>query len=311
MFEGRTVAAIVPAYNESAHVGDVIRRMPDYVDRIIVVDDRSSDDTAAVAEGVGDSRVEVLRQTRQSGVGGAMVAGMRRALEHDIDLIVKVDGDGQMDPVHIATLLNPLVHDGYDYAKANRFLHTAALQQMPVLRLIGNFSLTFLTKLASGYWHVFDPQNGFVAITATALRSINLAQLASDFFFENSMLIQLNIMHYRVKDVAIPAHYGNEVSSLRINRILVTFPRYLAKGFCLRVWEKYMLRDFSPIALFLLVGAPLMVLSALFGSMTWFHSWWTGQAATTGTVMLSVLPFLIGFELILQALMLEIRESPR
>ncbi len=311
MFEQRRVVAVVPAFNEGAHVADVIRRMPEYVDHIIVVDDCSSDDTSAVARGVGDARVEVLRQPQQSGVGGAMIAGLRRALERQADLIVKVDGDGQMDPAQIATLLKPLVHDGYDYAKANRFLHTTALQQMPLLRLIGNFSLTFLTKLASGYWHVFDPQNGYVAITASALSSIDLSKLASDFFFENSMLIQLNILNYRVKDVAMPAHYGNEVSSLRIRRVVATFPRNLAKGFCLRVWEKYMLRDFSPIALFLLVGAPLMFFSGLFGLLTWAHSLWTGQPATTGTVMLSVLPFLIGFELVLQALMLEIRDSPR
>jgi len=311
MFEGRTVAAIVPAYNESAHVGDVIRRMPAVIDHIIVVDDCSSDGTAAAAESLGDPRVEVLRQTRQSGVGGAMIAGFARALEKQVDLVVKVDGDGQMDPTQIPTLLLPLVRDGYDYAKANRFLHTAALQQMPVLRLIGNFSLTFLTKLASGYWHVFDPQNGFIAVTTSALRSIDRGNLANDFFFENSMLIELNILNFRVKDVAMPARYGNEVSSLRIRRIITTFPNYLVRSFCWRVWQKYMLRDFSPIALFWLVGAPLMMASALFGLLTWAHSLWTGQPATTGTVMLSVLPFLIGFELILQAIMLEIRESPR
>lgn len=311
MFEGRRVAAVVPAYNESAHIVDVIQRMPALVDHILVVDDCSKDGTAEAAERSGDARVEVIRQQAQSGVGGAMIAGFTRAMEINADLVVKIDGDGQMDPAQVATLLSPLVHDGYDYAKANRFLHTAALQQMPLLRLIGNFSLTFLTKLASGYWHVFDPQNGYIAITATALRSIDLQHLARDFFFENSMLIELNILSFRVKDVAMPAHYGNEVSSLRIHRILTTFPRYLARSFCWRVWQKYMLRDFSAIALFLLVGAPLMLVSGTLGLLTWAHSLWTGQPATTGTVMLSVLPFLIGFELILQALMLEIRESPR
>jgi len=208
-------------------------------------------------------------------------------------------------------LIRPLTDEGYDYTKANRFLHTAALQQMPLPRLFGNFALTFLTKLASGYWHVFDPQNGYVAVRTTALRELDLSQLARDFFFENDMLIRLNILSCRVKDVAIPARYGSEDSALRIKRILVTFPFYLARGFCTRIWQKYMLRDFSPIAVFWVVGAALMFFGGTFGLATWAHALSSGHPATTGTVMLSVLPFLLGFELILQAIILEIRETPR
>jgi len=311
MDEGRRVAAVVPALNEVAHIADVLRRMPECVDLIVVVDDGSSDGTAAAAEALGDQRIEVIRHSERRGVGGATVTGMRRALERGADLIVKVDGDGQMDPQQIAVLLDPLVHDGYDYAKGNRFLHASALRQMPVPRLIGNFAMTFLTKLASGYWHIFDPQNGYLAITARALRGLDLNRVAPGFFFENSMLIQLNILGCRVKDVAIPAHYGDENSSLRVNRILATFPFQLARGFCTRIWEKYMLRDFSPIALFWLVGFPLMLFGGTLGMIVWVHSLASGRPATTGTVMLSVLPFLIGFELILQAIILEIRESPR
>ena len=311
MYEGHRVAAVVPALNEAPRLGDVLRRMPAFVDLIVVVDDCSTDDTAATATAVGDPRIQVIRHAQRRGVGGATVSGMQRALEHAADIVVKVDGDGQMDPTRMEVLLEPLVHDGYDYAKANRFLDSRALQQMPVPRLLGNFALTFLTKLASGYWRVFDPQNGYVAVKASALRALDLPHLATGFFFENDMLIHLNILNCRVKDVPLPAYYGNEQSSLRVNRILVTFPFYLARGFCRRIWEKYMLRDFSPIALFWLLGFPLMLGGGLFGLMTWLRSSWTGHPATTGTVMLSVLPFLIGFELILQAIILEIRESPR
>jgi len=143
------------------------------------------------------------------------------------------------------------------------------------------------------------------------LRRLNLDGLSRGFFFENDMLIQLNLLNLRVKDVPLEAHYGDEASSLRVNRILLTFPYYLARGFCTRVWEKYMLRDFSAIAVFWIVGAPLMLFGFSFGLLHWFRSFWTGHPATTGTVMLSVLPFLLGFELILQAIILEIRESPR
>jgi glycosyltransferase involved in cell wall biosynthesis len=311
MYAGSQVAAVVPAFNEATHIAGVLQRMPPIVDHIIVVDDHSADDTAGVAAAVGDLRVHVVRHSETRGVGGATVSGMRRALEMGAELVVKVDGDGQMDPAQIESLLQPLVHDGYDYAKGNRFLHAAALRQMPRHRLIGNFVMTFLTKLASGYWHIFDPQNGYVAAKAATLRALDLEQLATGFFFENDMLIHLNILNCRVKDVAMPAYYGTEESSLRVKRVLFTFPFRLARGLWTRIWEKYVLRDFSPIAMFWLVGLPFTLFGGTLGGITWVHSLWVGRPASSGTVMLSVLPFLLGFELILQAIILEIRESPR
>lgn len=311
MFEGYRVAVVVPAHNEAAHVGDVLRRMPAFVDLVVVVDDGSTDGTGEVVSRVDDARIRLIRHDRPRGVGGAVIAGARAALAAGAELIVKVDGDGQMDPERIEDLLRPLVHEGYHYAKGNRFLHATALRQMPVPRLLGNFALTFLTKLASGYWHVFDPQNGFLAIRAEALRAIDPDRVNPWFFFENDMLIRLNVFGFRVKDVPMPACYGEEQSSLPLERVLVRFPLYLARGFAWRVWEKYMLRDFSPIALFWLLGLPLLLFGFVFGMGTWAHSLASGVPASTGTVMLSVLPFLLGFELILQAIILEIRESPR
>lgn len=311
MYEGFRVAVVVPALNESAHIGSVLQRMPAYVDAVVVVDDHSTDDTAAAARAAGDGRLEVIQHAMRQGVGGATVTGMRRALEMGMDLIVKVDGDGQMDPQHIAALLDPLVREQYDYAKGNRFLHAAALRQMPLHRLLGNFLLTFLTKLSSGYWHIFDPQNGYVAAKASTLRAVDLSRLAPGFFFENDMLINLNVLNLRVRDVALPARYENERSSLRVSRILFTFPLYLARGFWRRIWDKYVLRDFSPIAVFWLMGLLLLTWGTAVGGITWVHSLASGHPASTGTVMLSVLPFLVGFELVLQAIILEIRETPR
>ncbi len=311
MFEGQRVAVVMPAYNEGAHIGGVLQRMPEFVDLVIVVDDRSTDGTGTTALSLGDPRVRVIVNRLDQGVGGATITGMREALAEGADLIVKVDGDGQMDPQRIGELLGPLVNEGYEYTKGNRFLHTDALKQMPKLRLLGSFALTFLTKLASGYWHLFDPQNGFVAIRATALRGIDLDGVARDFFFENDMLIRLNVLGCRAKDIAIPAHYGNEQSHLRVERVLVTFPAYLARGLARRIWEKYVVRDFSPIAVFWLLGVPLLTWGTGFGAYRWFLSWWFGHPASTGTVMLSVLPFLLGFQLVLEAIIQEIRESPR
>jgi glycosyltransferase involved in cell wall biosynthesis len=311
MYKERRVAAVVPAYNEARHVADVIRRMPGCIDHIFVVDDCSSDGTAQAAEATGDARVRVLRNATQLGVGGATVAGWRAALAAGADIAVKIDGDGQMDPERVAALLDPLIEAGYAYAKGNRFVDTDALRQMPPVRLFGNFLLTFLTKLASGYWTIFDPQNGYAAITADALRALDLDHLARGFFFENDVLIHLNIRNQRVKDVALPAIYGSEASHLRIQRVLFTFPWYLLKRFWYRVYEKYVVRDFSPIGVFWFTGAPLLAWGVLFGLYTWGKSIVTGHVATTGTVMLSVLPFLVGFQLVLQAIILEIRESPR
>ncbi len=309
MFEGHKVAVVIPARNEAPHLPNVLRAIPAFVDLVYVVDDGSTDGTAAAARAVGDPRVRILRRDKPGGVGAATLAGMKEAAQAGATLLVKVDGDGQMDPQDIPQLLHPLIHEGCGYSKANRFLHTDALRHMPTLRLIGNVFLTFLTKLASGYWRIFDPQNGFLAIRAEVFTRLSHEKIARDFFFENDMLIHLNIHGVKVKDVAIPAHYGEEESDLRIWKVLLTFPPRLLRGLWRRIWEKYVLRDFSPIAVLWLLGGPLMLFGLGYGLWNWALSIWTGHPAPTGTVMLSVLPFLIGFELILQAIVLEIREN--
>ncbi|GBD26778.1 Bifunctional apolipoprotein N-acyltransferase/polyprenol monophosphomannose synthase [bacterium HR30] len=309
MFEGHKVAVVIPARNEANHLPEVLRAMPEFVDLVYVVDDGSTYGTAQAAQSVGDPRVHILRNAKSHGVGAATLLGMTHAVRDGAALLVKVDGDGQMDPRQISKLLQPLTHGGYGYAKANRFLDSDALRRMPVLRLIGNVVLTFLTKLASGYWRIFDPQNGFVAIRAEHFQYLPHDKIARDFFFENDMLIHLNILGVKVKDVPIPAHYGEEESHLRIWKVLLTFPPRLLRGLWQRIWQKYVLRDFSPIAVFWLLGLPLLLFGLFYGLWTWTISLWTGRPASTGTVMLSVLPFLIGFELILQAIVLEIRES--
>jgi glycosyltransferase involved in cell wall biosynthesis len=245
------------------------------------------------------------------GVGGATAIGYKAALEQGADIIVKMDGDGQMPPEHLAELLDPLIDGGYDYAKGNRFLNPESLPEMPKVRLLGNIALTFMTKMATGYWNVFDPQNGYTAIRADMLSRLNLDEVHERFFFENDMLVQLSLHDARVKDVAIPARYGEEISSLNPTRIIFTFPSLLFHRFWRRVWHNYVVRDFSPIALFLLLGLPLLGWGTAFGLYTWLHSIFTDEFASTGTVMLSVLPFVLGFELLLQAVVLDIQHAPK
>ncbi len=311
MYRGRTIGVVIPAYNVERSIRKVVDGIPAWVDRIIVVDDASRDGTLHEAQSIVSDRLIVLRHDVNQGVGGATLTGLRRALDEGVKIAVKMDGDGQMDPAYLPVLLDAVTIQGYDYAKGNRFLHSAELFTMPRHRLLGNFALTFLTKLTSGYWNVFDPQNGYVAIRREALAQLNFSRIAKRYFFENDVLIHLNILGFRVKDVAIPAMYGDERSSMRISRILGSFPVYLFRRYWYRIYQKYVLRDFSPVALFLFLGLPFFFWGVGFGFYTWWRSWAFGEIATTGTVMLSVLPFLVGFELILQAVMLDIQATPK
>jgi glycosyltransferase involved in cell wall biosynthesis len=300
---------VIPAHNEARHIGPVIKTMPDFVDHVIVIDDASQDGTSEAALACGDPRLIVIKTEQNQGVGGATLCGYSKAMELDSKIIVKMDGDGQMSPEYLSPLLDVIVDQGYDYAKGNRFLVSESLAFMPKHRLFGNIVLTFLTKLASGYWHIFDPQNGYTAIRIEALRALNLKAIHKRFFFENDMLVHLNFFGFRVKDVAISARYGDEVSDISIFNVILTFPFLSLRRFFYRIYQKYVLRDFSPIALFLFSGLILFVWGLLFGLYLWAKSILTGQATATGTIMLALLPLILGFQLLLQAIVLDIQES--
>jgi glycosyltransferase involved in cell wall biosynthesis len=311
MYKEQVVTIVTPAHNEARFIGQVIKAIPPFVDHLIVVDDCSDDDTAQAALACDDPRVIVLQTPSNQGVGGATILGYRKALELRSDLIVKMDGDGQMPAEYLSPLLDALTSDDYSYAKGNRFLAGESLTSMPKHRIFGNLLLTFLTKLASGYWHIFDPQNGFTAIKAKALHTLDLSKIHQRYFFENDMLINLKITGARAKDIPIPALYGDEESGINIFRVVITFPLLLLHRFFYRIYREYVLHDFSPIALFLFVGMSLCSWGILFGSYHWISNVFARVATPTGTVMLAVLPLIIGFQLILQAIVLDIQETPK
>lgn len=311
MYRDHSIAVIVPCHNEERHVSHVIQTMPYFVDQILVIDDNSADDTSGAARACDDPRVILIRTQSSHGVGGATILGYEKALALGTSLMVKMDGDGQMDPKYLAGLLDPLIEDGYDYTKGNRFLAGDSLSSMPRHRLIGNVVLTFMTKLASGYWHIFDPQNGYTAITERALKALDLSLVHRRFFFENDMLVGLNFHRFRVKDVAIPSCYGQEESDIKLFRIVTTFPFLLLRRFFRRIYQRYVLRDFSPVALFLFLGLALFGWGSLFGVYLWIETALTGRATPTGTIMLALLPLILGFQLILQAIVLDIQDTPR
>ena len=307
------LAVIVPCYMVERHVASVIGAIPDWVAYIIAVNDASTDRTAEILAAMAsrESRLHVLTHTQNRGVGGAMVTGFRKALELSADFAVKIDGDGQMDPAELPRLLVPLLDGSADYAKGNRFRSVTDIHQMPLARRFGNIALTFLNKFASGYWHVFDPQNGYVAIPREWLQRLSLEHLDKRYFFENSLLVSLNIEGARVADVPMRAMYGDEQSNVRIPRILGGFPIRLLKAAIHRILIKYLIYDVSPIVVYLLAGGVLLLFGLAFGGYHWLASIQSGRAASTGTVMLATLPIILGFEMWLHALHLDIVQSPR
>jgi glycosyltransferase involved in cell wall biosynthesis len=312
VYRGQDVCVVIPCYNVAPHIAGVLSAMPDYVDRVIAVDDGSRDDTIKALEAANDKRVEVIRHERNRGVGAAMRTGLARGAQAGADLLVKVDGDGQMDLGDLTKLLDPLIDDPrYGYSKGNRLADQKALSRMPRLRVIGNFAMTFLTKLASGYWYVVDPQNGYLAIRRVVWERLDPERISDGYFFENDVLVGLNILDIPVKDVPIPARYGDERSYLRVRRVLAPFAFLLLRRTFYRVYMKYMLRDFSPIALFLLAGLPLFIWGVVFGAYQWWNHAQQDIATPTGTVIVAVVPLILGFQLLLQALVLDIQNSPR
>ncbi len=300
------IAVVIPCYRVAPHIESVLRGIPAWVRTIVCVDDASPDDSAARIARADDGRVVLLRNEKNLGVGGAVRRGCLEALRLGADIVVKMDGDDQMDPAHLPRLLGPLLAAEADYTKGNRWHDARALRQMPGLRRLGNLGLSVLTKAASGYWKVFDPCNGYTALRAEAALELDWDSLASDYYFETSMLVALNRIGAVVKDVPIPARYNDEISSLRIGRILRRFPWALARDGLRRLWHNHFVTDFGPFAMFAVGGLMLVLWAFIFGGWQWLASVRSGSAATAGTVMLAALPFLVGFQLLLQAAVLDI-----
>lgn len=309
--EGPRVAVIIPAYRAAGTIEKVLGGVPDWVDAVYVVDDASRDDTEARVRAVADARVQLLVHDVNRGVGGAMVTGYRHALSEGMDICIKIDADDQMDPSELPALIEPLVSGRADYAKGNRFHDAEALRRMPFARKIGNAGLSFLIKAASGQWHVFDPTNGYTAIHRTALGALDLRQLHPRYFFESSMLIMLRRVGAVVEDVPMPARYGDEPSHLSAARALIEFPWLLLRQGARRILWQYFVADFNAVSLFLVSGVPLIAYGLLFGLYHWIGNYLRNVLTPTGTVMLAVLPLILGFQLLLQALVLDVQNTPR
>jgi glycosyltransferase involved in cell wall biosynthesis len=309
VFEGARIAAVVPAFNEEKMIATVIETMPDFVDHIVIVDDCSTDGTSSVVAGSTDPRVRLIRHDVNTGVGGAIITGHRAAAAAGSDVNVVMAGDAQMDPAYLPALLERVTTQGYGFAKANRFFSPESFRGMPKHRIFGNIVLSFMTKLASGYWNLFDPQNGYTAIRTEVLKRIDLDLVAPRYSFENDLLIHLNILQVPAVDVPIPAVYGAEVSSIRLSKVVPELLSLLTKGFWRRIWYRYVLWSFSPIALLLVLG--LLLFAFGLAVAIWVAFQIAGSVvATAATVMLAALPLMIGTQMLLSALLLDIQASP-
>lgn len=306
------IAAVIPAYRVEAEIRAVLRGLPAYIRHVIVVDDASPDRTAALvrASAKRDHRILLVQHDRNRGVGGAMATGFRRALDLGAQIIVKVDGDGQMDISCLEDLLTPLIHGRADYVKGNRFRDFTALRQMPAIRRIGNMGLGFLAKAATGYWNLFDPTNGFLAIRSEVLSQLPLEQIDPGYYFETSMLANLYLLGAVVLDIPMPARYQGEVSSLLIHRVLFEFPPKLLGTLVRRTLLKNFIYDFTMGSIYLLTGLPLLLFGLVFGIYKWIQYAGLGIAAPTGTVILPTLSVLLGIQLLLSAIEIDLRSVP-
>ncbi len=305
------VAVVIPCYRERNHVLDVLGAIGPEVARIFVVDDCCPDGTGKfVREKCTDPRVEVIFNSRNLGVGGATVAGYRAALAAGVDIIVKLDGDGQMAPALIPALIRPIELSEADYTKGNRLHRYQAARGMPLARLIGNMGLTLMSKVSSGYWTVMDPTNGFTAIHAAVLGELPLDDLPGGFFFENEMLFRLGGLNAVVRDVPMQAKYGAEKSHLSIRRVFLPFLFGHGRNFARRIVDTYFVRDAGLASVELLSGVVLTAFGVIFGVVEWCRSIASGVPATAGTVILSALPVIVGIQLLLAFLGHDTRRVP-
>lgn len=306
------IAVVIPAYRVTGHVLEVLTEIGPEVSKIYVVDDACPDGSGAlVLAKCSDKRVEVLIHAENQGVGGAVVTGYRAALDGGADIVVKVDGDGQMDPAMISDLIQPIVDGKADYTKGNRFDSLVGLREMPGVRVLGNGVLSLMSKISSGYWNVTDPTNGFTAIHKDVLKAMPLDMLSKRFFFESDVLYRLSIVRAVVWDMPMEARYGNEKSNLSVVKALFEFPGKHFVRFHKRLFYNYYLRDMSAASLELPLGAALGWFGFIFGVTKFAESVESGMPATAGTVMLSAVPVILGFQLVLAFLSYDIASVPK
>lgn len=306
-----SIAVIIPCFRVTDHIADVVGRIGPEVAAIYCVDDACPDRSGDFIEAsLTDPRVRVVRHLANQGVGGATLTGYRAALADGHDILVKIDGDGQMDPALVRRFVQPIIDGTADYTKGNRFFFLENARGMPLARLVGNSALSFLTKLSSGYWNIFDPTNGYTAVHCFLAEQLVERRIDQRYFFESDMLLNLYLLRAVVQDVPMAAVYAQERSNLSIRRIVLPFLFKNLRNISRRFFVHYLIRDFSLVTLEAIVGFLLLAFGIVAGASFWMGSFTSGEAATAGQVMIAALPILSGTQFILSALNFDIRNVP-
>jgi glycosyltransferase involved in cell wall biosynthesis len=309
VLEGQRVAVVVPAHDEEKLIAETIRSIPDFVDRVIVVDDKSGDDTVGAVRGMGDPRVVLIEHERNLGVGAAIITGYKRAMEERIDVTAVMAADAQMDPADLETLVAPVARREVDYAKANRLFTGQAWEVIPRYRYLGNAFLSLMTKIASGYWHVADSQSGYTAISLEMLDLIDLDRIYERYGFPNDMLVHLNVWNARVRDYPSRPIYGvGERSGIRLRKVVPTISWLLVKGFFWRMREKYVIRDFHPLVFFYALGFVMTGVGLVLGLVETVLRI-SGNAVSVGTVVLIALLLIAGSQFTLFAMWFDMESN--
>lgn len=304
----RKVAVVIPCYKVEEKIGSVLSSIPTFIDYIITVNDSSPDHTGQLLNeaAFSDARIQVIHHHRNLGVGGAVCSGFRKALELSADIIIKLDGDGQMDVSYLEKMVQLLSSSDCGFVKGNRFHNRMQIRNMPTIRRIGNMGMGFLIKMASGYWNISDPTNGYFGIRREVLLQLPLERLSPRFFFESSLIIELYYTGTEIRDISMPAIYGDEKSNLSVCKTLFSFPGKISKALLRRIYLRYFVCDFNINSLYILFGSPLFLFGLIFGLCKWIHYASISQPAPTGTIMIAVLCIVLGFQMILASIQYDI-----
>ena len=306
------IAVVIPSYKVKNHILEVIRGIPHYVQNIIVVDDACPEGTGEfVRENTNDKRVTIIKHSLNQGVGGATQTGYRAALEMSAEIIVKMDGDGQMNPAELSKLISPIIAGSVGYAKGNRFADSRVVLKMPKIRIFGNLILSFLSKASSGYWTIFDPNNGYTAIQRNALQKIPLERVDSRYFFESDMLFRLNLANIAIADVEMQPIYADEQSNLSPLKVAPEFFIKHSRNFLKRLIYVYYVRDFNIASIELPIGMTFLSVGIFRGLLSWRKAIATNLPTPTGTIVLIAVFILAGLQLVLSFLNYDINNYPK
>lgn len=312
-YKNNSIAVVIPYYNASQHIVNVINKLPDFIDEVIIVDDKGKEKLPI--EKLNNLqlkfKISIIENPMNLGVGGATKNGFLQAIDNLHDIVIKVDADDQMDTSYIEEMISYLIEGKAEMAKGNRFIDTKALMKMPFIRRVGNLGLSFLTKVATGYWNNFDPTNGFLAIKTSILKKINFENLANRYFFETSLISELYFVNARIKDISMPAIYGEEKSSMKVWKMPFIFSKKLIPLFFKRIIKQYFLFDFNIASLYILVGLPMFLFGVIYGIYNWFYYSSHNIFTPTGTIMLVSISIILGFQLLLQAIQYDIFNAPK